>query len=83
MVVFQGGGENYGYDSSPPGRGRGRGMGAPRRFFRRGGGYRGTRGTGGPPRRPYQDESQVITDIFMNSNTFSIIVFINVYIQYQ
>lgn len=34
-------------------------MGAPRRFFRRGGGYRGTRGTGGPPRRPYQDESQV------------------------
>lgn len=34
-------------------------MGAPRRFFRRGGGYRGSRGSGGPPRRPYQDENQV------------------------
>jgi len=52
------GGDNYGYDSSPPGRGRGRGMGAPRRFFRRGSGFRGSRGTGGPPRRPYQDENQ-------------------------
>jgi len=35
-------------------------MGAPRRFFRRGGGFRGSRGPGGPPRRPYQDENQVI-----------------------
>jgi len=34
-------------------------MGAPRRFFRRGSGFRGSRGTGGPPRRPYQDENQV------------------------
>lgn len=38
-------------------------MGAPRRFFRRGGGFRGSRGTGGPPRRPYQDENQVNTDL--------------------
>uniref|UniRef100_A0A2S2NDX7 Y-box-binding protein 2 n=1 Tax=Schizaphis graminum TaxID=13262 RepID=A0A2S2NDX7_SCHGA len=43
-------GDNYGYDSSPLGSGRGRGMGAPRRFFRRGNGFRGNRGTGGPPR---------------------------------
>ncbi|XP_050525526.1 Y-box factor homolog [Daktulosphaira vitifoliae] len=51
-------GENYGYDSSPPGRGRGRGMGAPRRFFRRGG-FRGGRGGGGSagPRRPYHDDN--------------------------
>lgn len=35
-------------------------MGAPRRFFRRGGGYRGSRGgAGGPPRRSYQDDNQV------------------------
>lgn len=54
---YNGGGDNYGYDSSPPGRGRGRGMGAPRRFYRRGGGFRGSRGTGGPPRRPYQDDN--------------------------
>lgn len=58
LFWFQGG-DNYGYDSSPPGRGRGRGMGAPRRFFRRSGGFRGSRGTGGPPRRPYQDDNQV------------------------
>ncbi|XP_050420123.1 Y-box-binding protein 1 [Adelges cooleyi] len=51
------GGENYGYDNSPPGRGRGRGMGAPRRYFRRGGGFRGGRGGPGGPRRPYQDEN--------------------------
>ncbi|VVC32062.1 Cold shock domain,Nucleic acid-binding, OB-fold,Cold-shock conserved site,Cold-shock protein, DNA- [Cinara cedri] len=55
---YNGGGDNYGYDSSPPGRGRGRGMGAPRRFFRRSGGFRGSRGSGGPPRRPYQDDNQ-------------------------
>jgi len=40
-------------------------MGAPRRFFRRGGGFRGSRGgAGGPPRRPYQDENQVITNSY-------------------
>lgn len=43
-------------------------MGAPRRFFRRGGGYRGSRGTGGPPRRPYQDENQVIIFISYKLN---------------
>lgn len=58
LIIWLQGGDNYGYDSSPPGRGRGRGMGAPRRFFRRGGGFRGGRG-GAPPRRPYQDENQV------------------------
>ncbi|XP_026820028.1 Y-box-binding protein 2-like [Rhopalosiphum maidis] len=45
-------GDNYGYDSSPPGRGRGRGMGAPRRLFRRGSGFRGVRGTGDSSRTP-------------------------------
>lgn len=48
-------------------------MGAPRRFFRRGGGYRGTRGTGGPPRRPYQDESQVIIGIFISSTRIFVV----------
>ncbi|XP_060845262.1 Y-box-binding protein 1-like [Rhopalosiphum padi] len=43
-------GDNYGYDSSPSGRGRCRGMGAPRRFFRQGSGFGGIHGTGGPPR---------------------------------
>lgn len=42
-------------------------MGAPRRFFRRGGGFRGSRGgAGGPPRRPYQDENQVIKYFYSN-----------------
>lgn len=41
-------------------------MGAPRRFYRRGGGFRGSRGgTGGPPRRPYQDENQVKIYIYL------------------
>jgi len=35
-------------------------MGAPRRFYRRGGGFRGSRGTGGPPRRPYQDDNNQV-----------------------
>lgn len=41
-------------------------MGAPRRFFRRGG-FRGGRGGGGPggPRRPYQDDNNQVLIIFI------------------
>lgn len=41
-------------------------MGAPRRFFRRSVGFRGTRGSGGPPRRPYQDDNQVKILLILN-----------------